>query len=334
VEVTVRPKGNWVQVSVQSPGFMLGENEQQEVSTKDRIVSLPGAVNSSLNLFASRKIIEAHGGQIWIESPFPKLGEGTKFSFTLPIMPQQTEARLTGKHIGRRTGAGKRILVIDNRSDTQSLLRSILLKEGYEVELAPDGRSALDIVQTSPPDLVLLDWALPDMSGLSVCRSIQTWTAIPVMMVTSRTSPDDLVAAFRSGVDDYLTRPFLSDELLVRVQALLRRCGGEQTLKEDEVFDKAGLRINFDTREVWAHGERLELTPIEYRLLVYMANHPRQVLAYGRLIGQIWDSPEAGSRHGLFAHISRLRQKIEANPEEPEFICTRWGIGYIFMPDR
>ncbi|MBS1250248.1 MAG: Transcriptional regulatory protein WalR [Chloroflexi bacterium] len=333
VEISIRGEGNWAQVSVQSPGLVLGEGEQ-EIFVKESTFFSSDVTHTSLNLYASRKIIEAHGGRMWLESPLPTLGEGTKFSFTLPFAPQQSVARMSSKRIGVSPKAEKRILVVDNSSDTQILLRSILRKEGYTVELAPDGGSALDIIQTSPPDLVLMDWYLPDMGGLSVCRSIRRWAETPIMMVTSRTSPDDLVSAFRAGVDDYLKRPFLSDELLARVEALLRRHPGEQAPSDDDVFNKAGLRINFDTHEVWVRGEYIELTPIEYRLLAYMARHPRLVVSYDRLIGEIWDSPGGGSRRGLFAHVSRLRKKIESDPEEPEFLCTRWGVGYIFMPNR
>ncbi len=333
LKVKAQTMENWVQISVQSPGFEITRDEQQTIFAKSGSVSAAGKKGIGLNLFITREIIEAHGGQIWIENPLPEFGEGAKVIFTLPVLPEQTDARMASRRITQQTEVAKKILIVDNQPDSQSVMRTILQKEGYEVEVVPTGMSALDIMQTSPPDLVLMDWLLPDINGLNVCRSIRRWSTIPVMMVTSRTSLDDLVTAFQAGVDDYLTKPFLSDELLVRTQALLRRQKSEQVVQNDEIFSRSGLRINFDTREVWARGERVELTPIEYRLLIYMARHPRLVLSYERLIGEVWDSPEAGSRRGLFAHVSRLRQKIEVDPNKPEFIHTRWGVGYVFMPD-
>lgn len=333
IKIHARLVENWAQVSFQSPGLVVGNEERQTIFGEKGAASTIEKKGANWNLFVCREVIEAHGGQIWIENPLPSFGEGTKILFTLPVLPEQSDVRISNHRVAHQEGVSKKILVVDNQPDSQNIVRSALQREGYRVDVTSTGTSALDIIQTSPPDLVLIDWVLPDISGLSVCRSIRRWSMVPIMMVTSKTSLDDMVTAFGAGVDDYLTKPFLSDELLVRVQALLRRQVKEQSLQEDEVFSRPGLRIDFTTQEVWVRGENVELTPIEYRLLTYMARHPRLVLSYERLIGEVWDSPVAGSRRSLFAHVSRLRQKIEANPEEPEYIHTRWGVGYVFMPN-
>jgi DNA-binding response OmpR family regulator len=150
-------------------------------------------------------------------------------------------------------------------------------------------------------------------------------------MVTSKTSQEDLIAAFDVGVDDYITKPYQRDELLARIRALLRR--GESWIMDEKPdrFSAEGLVIDFDTRDVWVRGVRLELTATEFNLLAYMARHPRQVLTYTQLIENIWPDGD-GTRHGLSVHVSRLRKKIERNPKKPSFIGTRWGVGYVFMP--
>jgi DNA-binding response OmpR family regulator len=210
----------------------------------------------------------------------------------------------------------------------------ILSEAGYQVEIAPDGPTALDIIQAAPPEVILLDWVLPGMGGLSVCRSIRRWSDVPIMMVTSLTAQEELVAALDAGADDYLLKPFAGSELLARIRALLRRTDSWSLAEAPDRFSADGMIIDYETRQVWRQGEQVELTPTEYDLLAYMARHPRQVLTYRQLIDRVWEGRGAVTRHGLFVHVSRLRKKIEANPDEPHFIGTRWGVGYIFLPEQ
>ncbi|MFQ5944059.1 MAG: winged helix-turn-helix domain-containing protein, partial [Anaerolineales bacterium] len=194
-----------------------------------------------------------------------------------------------------------------------------------------DGSTAIDIVQTSPPDLITLDWMLPRMDGLQVCRGIRRWSKAPILMITSKTGQSDLVAAFDAGVDDYLTKPFEAAEFIARLNALARRREGTPAKDSDHVSID-GLTIDYDSQQVWLAGQHIELTPTEYNLLAYLARHRAQVLTYRQLLEHLYGAEVERSRHDLFVHMSRLRKKIETDPEDPTFIETRWGVGYIFSP--
>jgi PAS domain S-box-containing protein len=320
-------------VTDEGPGVPL--EKQEEIFKKFARDEVEGG--SGLGLFIARRIVEAHGGQIWVESPPDGAEHGARFVLTIPIMPEQAqeEKPTREKHAVLRQEAasgtpdGLKLLVVEDESDFQALMRSILLEAGYEVEVVPDGQSALDLIQTSQPDLVLLDWMLPGMDGLSVCRNLRRWSNIPVLMVTSRNSQQDLIAALDAGADDYIVKPFQTPELLARIRAVLRR---RETWAERETdqFSAGGLMIHFDAQEVWSHGKRIDLTPTEYSLLAYLAQNQGRVLTYEQLLDHLYQAEQERSRHDLFVHISRLRKKIEPDPDEPRYILTRWGVGYLF----
>ena len=164
-------------------------------------------------------------------------------------------------------------------------------------------------------------------------RSIRQWSHVPLLVITSKTSPQELLTAFKFGVDDYLTKPFLVDEVLVRAEALLRRGAGSDQAAGGEIFEGQGLRIDFKSRRVWKKGRNVDLTPIEFALLSVLVRHRKQVLSYSQLMDMAWEGPDQGTRQGLFVHISRLRDKIEEDPENPHLIKTRRGVGYVFLPD-
>jgi PAS domain S-box-containing protein len=293
---------------------------------------------SGLGLYISRQIVEAHGGRIRVESPPKGMERGARFTFTLPIMPTEVKAKAVQREKiaefekVRETEEGLRVLVVEDEPDFQELLRTILKKEGYRVEVAPDGPTAIDIVHTSAPDIILLDWMMPGMNGLSTCRNIRRWTNAPILMVTSRTAQEDLIAALDAGADDYVTKPFKTPEFLARIQALARR-RKEWADEEPDRFTVDGLSINFDTYEVWRSGERVELTPTEFDLLAYMIHNRGLVLTYDQLMDHLYGVEKDRNRHDLFVHVSRLRKKIEPVPDEPRYITTRWGVGYSFEAD-
>ncbi|MEJ2010870.1 MAG: response regulator [Anaerolineales bacterium] len=324
-----------LQLAVTDEGPGVPPEKQEEIFKKFARDEVEGG--SGLGLFISRRIVEAHGGQIWVESPPEGASRGARFVLTIPIMPEQaqeeepaSEARpLSQMEPGSGSSDGLKLLVVEDESDFQALLRSVLLEAGYGVEIVPDGQSALDLIQTSQPDLVLLDWMLPGMDGLSVCRNLRRWSNIPVLMVTSRNSQQDLIAALDAGADDYIVKPFQTPELLARIRAVLRR---RETWAERDTdqFSAGGLMIHFDAQEVWSHGQRIDLTPTEYSLLAYLAQNQGRVLTYDQLLDHLYEADQERSRHDLFVHISRLRKKIEPDPEEPRYILTRWGVGYLF----
>ena len=324
---------NWVKLSVQDRGPGIPANKHAAIFEKYRRAGEQMQEGTGLGLYISRKIVEAHGGRIGVQSPPPGAETGTEFMFTLPVMPIVAPQPSRPSPLQLPTPAtGQRILVVEDETDFQTVLRVLLAEEGYRVEFALNGQTALDIVQTDPPDLVLLDWLLPGVDGLTVCRNIRRWSGIPIIMVTSKTSQEDILAAFDAGADDYITKPFVGEELKARIRALLRR--GEITVDVPGArqFVSGGLMIDFDARAVWRDGQPVALTATEFDLLEVLVNHPRQVLSYAQLIAHVWGAREDGTRHALSVHISRLRNKIEKNSREPRFIQTKWGVGYLFTP--
>jgi len=333
IRIGASTNGAMLQISVTDEGPGVPASKREEIFKKFARDQEEGG--SGLGLFIARRIIEAHGGQIWVESPPEGVRQGARFAFTLPLMPEQQarpaapERRLAAQPQASTAQPGLKLLVVEDEPDFEALLRSVLSEAGYAVELAPDGERALDVIQTSQPDLVLLDWMLPGMDGLSVCRNLRRWSNVPVLMVTSRSAQEDLIAALDAGADDYIVKPFQTPELLARVRAVLRR-RETWTGREADQFSSGGLMIHFDAREVWSHGERIELTPTEYELLAYLARNQGRVLTYGQLLDHLYQGEGQRSRHDLFVHISRLRKKIEPDPDEPRYILTRWGVGYMF----
>jgi PAS domain S-box-containing protein len=335
VRLSARVTDSMLQLAVTDEGPGIPPEKQEEIFRKFARDEVEGG--SGLGLFIARRIVEAHGGQIWVESPPEDVQHGAKFVITIPVMPaasEQHKAAGQGRtaarsFAGETAEQGLKLLVVEDEPDFQVLLRSVLQEAGYEVDHVPDGQAALDLIQTSTPDIVLLDWMLPDMDGLSVCRNLRRWSNIPVLMVTSRSAQEDLIAALDAGADDYIVKPFQTPELLARIRAVLRRREAWSEREADQ-FSSGGLMIHFDAQEVWSHGKRIELTPTEYSLLAYLAHNQGHVLTYAQLLDHLYQDSQDRSRHDLFVHISRLRKKIEPDPDEPRYIRTRWGVGYLF----
>ncbi len=333
--IKAKRDGPLLQLSITNHGPDIQPDRHRMIFDKYTRADFEGG-GVGLGLFIARRIVEAHGGKIWVTSPPPNIPQGAQFTFTLPVMPDQPTwgptQRIESPTMHESLVEGQSILVVEDEPDTQALLHTILTQEGYEVIIAPDGPAGLELFKTSTPDLVLLDWMLPGLNGLLVCRAIRRWSDVPILIITSRTSQEDLVTALDAGADDYVTKPFQSTELLARMKALLRRGKGWGEGEERDRFSAEGLLIDFDARDVWQRGKHLELTPTEFELLSYLVQHQGQVLTYDQLVEHLWGLGTGRTRHDLFVHISRLRKKIEPKPKEPRFIVTRWGIGYVFMP--
>jgi two-component system, OmpR family, alkaline phosphatase synthesis response regulator PhoP len=230
---------------------------------------------------------------------------------------------------------GKKILVVDDEASIVKLVQFNLEKEGYEVEVAYDGQMALAMLEKSQPDLVVLDLMLPKVDGLEVCRRMrQEKTHIPILMLTAKTDEFDKVLGLELGADDYMTKPFSPRELTARVKAIFRRV--DQLKKNlgsgehQELIKIGDLEIDPEGYVVSRSGEEIELTPKEFELLLYMANHRGKVLSRDQLLNAVWNYDYVGDSRIVDVHVSHLRDKIETDSKNPFFIKTVRGIGYKF----
>jgi len=227
------------------------------------------------------------------------------------------------------------VLAVDDEPRVMKLLEANLKSSGYSVLTAADGEEALQILEREMPDLVLLDLMLPKMDGYAVCRRIREFSAVPVIMLTARSSQVDLIHGFEVGADDYLTKPFSIAELLMRVQAVLRRSKWPEEIVTREGFKAGPIEIDFARHYVTTSADEVKLTPTEYRLLAYMASNPNRVRTHRELLRAVW-GPEYGEEtEYLRVYMRYLRQKLEPEPSSPQYLLTQPGAGYmIYQPEE
>ncbi len=219
-----------------------------------------------------------------------------------------------------------RILVVEDDPSMQEALRRALALEGHAVDVTGLGRDALDLVRKARPDALILDRMLPDLDGIEVCERVRDDVgALPILMVTARDGVDDRVAGLDAGADDYLVKPFALDELLARVRALLRRIGAEGGR---EVLTFAGVELDTGTFEARRGDRRLELTPIEWKLLELLLRNPRRVLVREVILDRVWGSTWGPLSNSLEVYVGHLRRKLEADGEE-RLVHTVRSIGYV-----
>ena len=220
------------------------------------------------------------------------------------------------------------ILVIEDEARIADLLRRGLTFEGFRVSAAGDGPSGLAIARDDPPDLVILDWMLPGLDGLEVCKRLRAAGPVSIIMLTAKESVPDRVAGLNAGADDYMVKPFAFDELLARIRAQLRRSRPQPT----ETLRFADLTMNTATREVLRGQRKIELTTKEYDLLELFLRHPRQVLTREVIYDRIWSYDFGGESNIIEVYVRYLRQKLEAGGE-PRLIQTVRGVGYALRED-
>lgn len=221
------------------------------------------------------------------------------------------------------------ILVVDDEPTVREVIRRYLERDGYTVREAADGRSALDEIQSNPPDLVVLDLMLPGLDGLAITRQVRQKQATPIIMLTAKGETSDRIYGLDVGADDYLAKPFSPQELMSRIRAVLRR-STETTLPHEPPVEFDQLRIEPDTRLVTVRGQEITLTAKEFDLLWFLARHPRQVFTRSQLLDHVWGYEFVGDSSTITVNIRRLREKIELDPSEPTHILTVWGVGYKF----
>ena len=228
-----------------------------------------------------------------------------------------------------------KILVVDDEPNIREVVGQYLQRDGYAVVSAADGEEALSLYRQERPDLVVLDLMLPKLSGIEVCRRLFGAEArerrVPLIMLTARGEEEDRIAGLGLGADDYIVKPFSPRELVARVGAVLRRAGEDPVAGVGErplAFD--GLEIDPNTREVTVRGAPTTLTAREFDLLHHLASHPKRVFTRDQLMEAVWGYTFAAEMSTVTVHVRRLREKIEADPAQPRYLQTVWGVGYRF----
>ncbi|WP_210491539.1 response regulator transcription factor [Patulibacter sp. SYSU D01012] len=227
--------------------------------------------------------------------------------------------------------APARILVVDDEESIRTLLAFPLRRDGHEVVTVEDGTQALDQFERVRPDLVLLDVMLPGADGFEICRQIRTRSTVPIIMLSARGEEGDRVTGLEAGADDYVTKPFSVRELRSRVRAALRRAAmPAATTGETPSIAVGDLVIDPDRRRVTVRGEEVELTHLEFELLATLAYAPGRVFTRDMLLERAWGGSAYRERRTVDVHVLHLREKIEQNPKQPEYIVTVRGLGYRF----
>jgi len=223
-----------------------------------------------------------------------------------------------------------RLLVIEDEVQLRRLLKITLEASGYAVVAAELGQLGLAEAAGSRPDAIVLDLGLPDLDGIDVLRQLREWSHIPVLVLTVRDNEDAMIAALDAGADDYLTKPFSTRELLARLRAVLRRA---QPAVDDPLFRFGEVEIDLGKRTVRRSGQVVRLTPKEYDVLCYLAQHAGRVVTHPQLLRQLWGARSEDNAQYLRVYMTRLRQKLEADPHAPKFLRTEAGIGYRLVTE-
>ncbi|MGH2980316.1 MAG: response regulator [Solirubrobacterales bacterium] len=230
-------------------------------------------------------------------------------------------------------GRAVRILLVDDEQPVQKLLSFPLEKEGYEVVPALDGQEALKRFENERFDLVVLDIMLPKVDGLEVCRRLRAKSSVPIIMLTAKAEEIDKVLGLEIGADDYITKPFSMREFRSRVRAALRRAEMGQVNGSDEPLDRGDLHIDLAKRTTELGGQPVQLTYVEFEILSVLARHPGRVYTRDMLLDRIWGDSAFRDQRTIDVHIRHLREKLERDPRNPEYLLTVRGVGYRFRDE-
>lgn len=227
----------------------------------------------------------------------------------------------------------KKVLVVEDELSIVKLLQYNLEKEGYEVDVAMDGQEGFDMAKKNTYSIILLDIMLPSKDGMDVCRELrQEKIETPIIMLTAKDSEIDKIVGLEIGADDYITKPFSPREVLARMKAIFRRLEKQASKPEQEEIESevtfGEIKIYPEKYEVFVKGKQVEFTPKEFELLLYLAKHSNRILSREQLLLAVWDFDFSGETRIVDVHISHLREKIEDNPKEPQYIKTARGFGY------
>jgi len=222
-----------------------------------------------------------------------------------------------------------KILVVDDEELLVKGIRFNLQNEGYEVISGANGLEAIDAAKSEKPDLIILDVMMPEMDGLTACSQIRTFSNVPIILLTAKADDMDKLMGFDNGADDYITKPFNILELKARIRALLRRAGQEKSDSES-VLTIGSISLDLNARNAYRSGKLVELTAKEFDVIEFLMRNPNRVYSREALLDTIWAYEYRSDIRTLDVHVRRLREKLEENPADPQYIMTKWGVGYYF----
>ena len=223
-----------------------------------------------------------------------------------------------------------KILVVDDEELLVKGIRFNLQNDGYEVITGSNGLEAIQAVQDAAPDLIVLDVMMPELDGLSACSRIREFSNVPIILLTAKTEDMDKLMGFDCGADDYLTKPFNILELKARIRALLRRSQAKEKESSDTVLTIGNISLDLDARNAYRSGQPVDLTAKEFDVIEFLMRNPNRVYSREALLDTIWLYEYRSDIRTVDVHIRRLREKLEDNPAEPNYIMTKWGVGYYF----
>ena len=222
-----------------------------------------------------------------------------------------------------------KILVVDDEDLLVKGIRFNLQNDGYEVITGSNGLEAVELSKSQKPNLIVLDIMMPEMDGLTACAQIREFSNVPIILLTAKNDDMDKLIGFEQGADDYLTKPFNILELKARIRALLRRAG-EQDGGETNVLTIGSVSLDLDARNAYRAGELVDLTAKEFDVVEFLMKNPNHVYSREALLDTIWAYEYRSDIRTVDVHIRRLREKLEENPADPQYIMTKWGVGYYF----
>ena len=223
-----------------------------------------------------------------------------------------------------------KILVVDDEELLVKGIRFNLQNEGYDVITGCNGAEAVMLCKNESPDLVILDVMMPEMDGMTACRKIREFSDVPVILLTAKADDIDKLIGFDNGADDYITKPFNILELKARIRALLRRAGSTATASSSNQLIIGTIALDLDARNAYRNGKLTELTAKEFDVIEFLMRNPNRVYSREALLDTIWAYEYRSDIRTVDVHIRRLREKLEENPAEPQYIMTKWGVGYYF----
>jgi two-component system, OmpR family, KDP operon response regulator KdpE len=220
------------------------------------------------------------------------------------------------------------ILVVEDEAQMRKFIRASLTSHGYHILEAERASEGVTLLTSHNPALVLLDLGLPDGDGIDLTKQLREWTKVPIIVISARGREDDKVAALDAGADDYLTKPFGVNELLARMRVALRHTEGAGATANAQSFEFGDLKIDLVRREVTLADQEAHLTPIEYKLLILLAQNAGKVMTHRQILREVWGPAYAAQTHYVRVHMAELRKKIEVDPSRPKLLVTEPGVGY------